>query len=305
MHEAYIDSTIEAMILASPEPLPGRKISQVLSDVTPSRVAQAVADLNTRYADGGTSFRIREIAGGYQYYILPEYVGYIEDLFARRRKLRLTRAALETLAITAYKQPVTKTDIEHIRGVASDGVLHNLLEKKLVAITGRAETVGKPLEYGTTNEFLKFFGLNALKDLPKMSEIEELIAASEPKSQTELRLDQSESGELPVKLNVADGTFDPEEREAADDTTGETMVISESESDSDVAESPLVEESESTETAVESEVAESPVGTLVLKKTTPETADDTTESEEADEDLEESEKVVPTNSENAVAAQTD
>jgi segregation and condensation protein B len=208
----YINSTVEALILASPEPISSRKIIQVIEDLTPSAIAKAVAKLNERYSESGVSFRIREIAGGYQFFILPEYVGYVEELFARRRKLRLTRAALETAAIVAYRQPVTKVDIEHIRGVASDGVLNNLLEKKLITIVGRAETVGKPLQYGTTDEFLKFFGLNSIKDLPKMAEIEELIAASESSDQTELTLIRDGDNEV-VKLNVADGTFNPRSRD--------------------------------------------------------------------------------------------
>jgi len=216
MENAYLTSTIEALILASPDPLPVRKITQVLDDATPSRVAKAVADLNGRYVEAGLSFRLRELAGGYQFYILPEYVGYVEELFSRQRKLRLTRAALETVAIVAYRQPVTKTEIEHVRGVASDGVLHNLLDKQLITIKGRANTVGKPLQYGTTDEFLKFFGLNRLDDLPKMSEIEELISASEPQSQTELELlEVKEEGA--EKLNIADGTFDPETRKRIED----------------------------------------------------------------------------------------
>lgn len=211
MDADYLASTVEAIILASPEPIPARKVAAVLDNVTPSQVGEAVANLNERYHSMDASFRVREIAGGYQYFIMPEYVGYVEELFARRRKLRLTRAALETVAIIAYKQPATKAEIEHIRGVASDGVIHNLLEKKMITIVGRAETVGKPLQYGTTDEFLKFFGLNKLSDLPKMSEIEELVSAAEQRNQTELVLQENEDGEL--KFNIADGTFDPESRD--------------------------------------------------------------------------------------------
>ncbi|RME30131.1 MAG: SMC-Scp complex subunit ScpB [Candidatus Zixiibacteriota bacterium] len=211
-------SAVEALILASPEPLPARKIVPVIPDMTPAKVAKAVAELNNRYMETGSSFRIRELAGGYQFYILPEFVGYVEELFTRRRKMRLTRAALETAAIIAYKQPVTKSEIEQIRGVASDGVINNLLDKKMITITGRAKKIGRPLQYGTTDEFLKFFGLASLDDLPKMSEIEELIAASESKNQTELPLPSDE--ETPVKLNVADGTFDPASR--FEDATPET-----------------------------------------------------------------------------------
>ncbi len=202
-------SIVEALILASPEPLPAKRMVQVLESATPSKINEAIATLNNRYMETGSAFRIREIAGGYQFHILPDYIGYVEELFTRRRKMRLTRAALETVAIVAYKQPVTKTEIEHIRGVASDGVLQNMMEKNMVTIVGRAKTVGKPLQYGTTDEFLKFFGLAGLDALPKMSEIEELLAAAQAQGQTELEL-QHESEELrAAKLNVADGTFDP------------------------------------------------------------------------------------------------
>jgi segregation and condensation protein B len=216
MHEEYRESAVEALILASPEPLPGRKICQFIEDLTPAQVAEAVASVNTRYAANGSSFRIREIAGGYQFYILPEYVGFVEDMFSRRRKLRLTRPALETVAIIAYRQPCTKTDIEHIRGVASDGVIKTLLEKNIITVMGRAEGVGKPLQYGTTSEFLKFFGLNSLNDLPRMTEIEQLISASDPMDRLQLRLNVEEPGEAP-KLNVADGTFTPDADSEAED----------------------------------------------------------------------------------------
>lgn len=215
MEDTYLASSIEAIILASPEPISARKISGVLEDTSTSKISEAVAKLNERYAQTESSFRIRQIAGGFQYYVLPEYVGFVEELYARRRKLRLTRAALETVAIVAYRQPVTKGEIEHIRGVASDGVLHNLLEKGMITIVGRAETVGKPLQYGTTDEFLKFFGLNKVEDLPKMSEIEELVRASDAKHQTELVLEERSDGQ--VKFNIADGTYDPLTRVQDDD----------------------------------------------------------------------------------------
>ncbi len=210
-------SIIEALILASPEPLPARKIAGMVEGVTPSSAGRAVAQLNNRYMEAGCSFRLRELAGGFQFYIVPEFAGYVQELFARRRKMRLTRASLETLAIVAYRQPVTKSEIEHVRGVASDGVVHNLLQKKLITIRGRAKTVGKALQYGTTDEFLKFFGLAGLSDLPKMSEIEELIAAEEPLAQTQLDLSQlSQEEAVAPKLNVADGTYDPSTDEDED-----------------------------------------------------------------------------------------
>jgi segregation and condensation protein B len=215
------DSIVEALILASPEPLPARRIADAAGGIAASGVAKAVAELNHRYLQSGSSYRIRELAGGYQFYIVPEYAGYVEELFTRRRKMRLTRAALETLAIIAYRQPVTKTDIEHIRGVASDGVVHNLLEKNMITITGRAESVGRPLVYGTTDEFLKYFGLNRLDDLPRMSEIEELIGtAEEPGQEARNFADGLPVPETAISPASADETEDDEigqeEEEAGD-----------------------------------------------------------------------------------------
>jgi len=221
MDSDYIKSTVEALVLASPEPIPGRKITQVLEEATSAQVNQAISELNEKYSEAGSSFRIRELAGGYQFYILPEYVGFVDELFTRRRKMRLTRAALETVAIIAYRQPVTKAEIEHIRGVASDGVIHNLMEKGMITIKGRANTVGRPLQYGTTNEFLKFFGLKSIDELPKMSEIEELISAGEDLNQTELNL---KDHNLALKLNIADGTYDPDKNYDDDDFSGEETV---------------------------------------------------------------------------------
>lgn len=222
IEEQYRTSKVESLILASPEPLASRRITKVIDDITPGQVSRAVADLNTGYATVGSSFRIREIAGGYQFYILAEYEGVVESLFAKSRKIRLSRAALETISIVAYRQPATKIEIEHIRGVASDGVLRTLLEKGLVAITGRADTVGKPLQYGTTNEFLKFFGLSKLDDLPQMSEIEQMISSEESRKQTEMEFAVDADGQV-QKLNIADGSFDPESRDRLEDGTGDDV----------------------------------------------------------------------------------
>jgi len=192
--EELINCTVEALVLASPEPVSLRKLSEAMNNLPAARIRQAVADLNNLYMGCGNSFRIREVAGGYQVHILPDFAQVIKSLLSKERTVRLTRAALETLAIIAYKQPVTKIDIEHIRGVSSDGVLHNLLERKLIVIAGRAETPGRPLLYKTANEFLKFFGLNRISDLPRLEEIEEMIREAEPsRDQTEIEFAGSEN----------------------------------------------------------------------------------------------------------------
>ena len=232
MKEEFKISVVESLILASPEPLPAKKIADMLDGFNSSQVAKAVAEINNRYVEAGCSFRIRELAGGYQYFILPVFTGYVQEMFSRTRKLRLTRAALETLAIVAYKQPVTKTEVEMIRGVASDGVLHNLLEKKMLTIKGRAETVGKPLQYGTTDDFLKFFGLNKIADLPKMSEIEELVKAGNTKDQPEFGFADESDDDNFQKLNVADGSVELEDEIESEESQAEEEFEQESEESS-------------------------------------------------------------------------
>lgn len=184
----YRTSVIEALILSSPEPLPARKIAEVVEDMNPAQVAEAIESLNEKYRRTDGSFRIRQIAGGYQCYITEEYTPFVDELHTRRRNVRLSRPALETLAIIAYRQPVTKIDVEMIRGVASDSAIHTLLERKLITMAGRSQTIGRPLLYKTTDEFLKYFNLNTLNDLPQMSEIEELISSDEDSTQQNLPL---------------------------------------------------------------------------------------------------------------------
>jgi segregation and condensation protein B len=198
----------------------------VVDGVTPGGVEEVIEELNKKYLNNDLSFRIRKIAGGYQCYIIEDYVGYVEELLTRRRNVRLTKAALETLAIVSYRQPVTKIDVEMIRGVASDSVLHTLLERKLVTIAGRAETVGKPLLYKTTDDFLKYFNLNSLDDLPRMEEIEELLATGDSESQQSLPLGSQLSNRSSITLktlgeSTEDKTEQLEETVAVSDDTGE------------------------------------------------------------------------------------
>jgi segregation and condensation protein B len=149
-----------------------RKKKQLIELVT---IHVAVQHLNSLYDQQERVFRIVEIAGGYQFATKPEYSEYVVRLSKEKSRRRLSGASLESLAIIAYKQPVSKVDVENIRGVNCDEVLKSLLEKNLITITGRAEAVGRPLLYGTTNDFLRHFGLHTLSDLPRPREIEELM----------------------------------------------------------------------------------------------------------------------------------
>lgn len=180
--ENIYTSVIEALIFASEEAISANEIIRAIKEIDGEDVQislqdieNCIEDLNKKYSQFSLSFKLVKIANGYLFATNPEYAKYIGYLSSEKSKKRLSQAALETLSIVAYKQPITKPDLEAIRGVNSDYILNTLLEKNLIKITGRGETVGRPLLYTTTDEFLKYFGLNNLSDLPKPREIEEIM----------------------------------------------------------------------------------------------------------------------------------
>lgn len=180
--EKIYNSIIEALIFASDEPLSSSEIVRAVkgidgdeTELTPNNVESVVDELNKKYEDDESPFLVKRISGGFLFATKPAYAKYIGYLSSEKSKRRLSQAALETLSIIAYKQPITKPEIETIRGVNSDYIINTLLEKNLITIKGRAETIGRPLLYGTTSEFLFYFGLNDLSDLPKPREIEEIM----------------------------------------------------------------------------------------------------------------------------------
>ncbi len=164
---------IEALLFASEKPIPPERMKDVIGDVAGGSVRALVDELNAEYKSSGRSFNIIEIAGGYQIATDPAYAPYIRKLYKTRREDRLSQPALETLAVIAYKQPATRADIEFVRGVNVDGVMKTLTERGLVKIVGRKDALGRPILYGTTREFLQYFGINSLTDLPSLREISE------------------------------------------------------------------------------------------------------------------------------------
>lgn len=170
---------VEALLFAADEPLSSRALAALLDDVTPAAVAGAVERLRADYLREKRAFHIREIAGGWQIVTRPEFAPWVSRLYAASTTPRLTQAALETLAIVAYKQPATRSELESIRGVTVDGVLRTLVERGLVRVAGRAEGIGRPLLYGTTDHFLEYFGLPGLDALPRPEELEILFADRE------------------------------------------------------------------------------------------------------------------------------
>lgn len=174
-----IESRVEAVLLSMSRPLSEAKLVDMLGlgsvnskDKMPvTMVKQAIDHLNSEYAQSGRSFRIERLAGGWQLLTLSKFGPLLTRVHGAKSQGRLTPAALDTLAIIAYRQPTLRSELEAVRGVACGDVLRGLMERRLVRITGRAEELGRPMLYGTTSEFLRVFGISRLEDLPQAREL--------------------------------------------------------------------------------------------------------------------------------------
>ena len=206
-------SLVEALIFAADEPLSIKQIKVIYDNqgiegeprsIEADEIEAIIAELNQEFHESDKAYRIIQIAGGYQFATLPEYAGWLGKLYRAQSRRKLSQSSLETLAIIAYKQPINKPEIEAIRGVNCDYVLRTLLEKELVTVVGRAETVGRPLLYGTTKDFLKHFGLNDVTDLPRPREIEEILGESQ--FETERRMLEAQAGAERMKEEEEDFT---------------------------------------------------------------------------------------------------
>jgi segregation and condensation protein B len=181
---SQLAAIIEALVFASPEPLTLKVLYKLLSDEPREDVQAALDAVKRTYADGG-GLHLVEVAGGYQITTRPEYHEWVRRLFHERTTAKLSVAALETLSVIAYKQPITAAEIGEIRGVNVTGVLSTLLERHLIKIVGRKNVIGRPFLYGTTKEFLIRFGLNDVSDLPKIEDISQQLGFELPALLTE------------------------------------------------------------------------------------------------------------------------
>jgi segregation and condensation protein B len=168
-------SEIEALLFASDAPISVGRLSSITGESSTKTIKEAVAELEEFYRSCNRSFGIVEVAGGYQVATLPEFASTVSLLFKSRRKARLSQAALETLAIIAYRQPISRAGVEAIRGVNCDGVLSTLTERELIVISGRGEGLGRPFLYSTTARFLEYLGLKDIRDIPDMEELEKSL----------------------------------------------------------------------------------------------------------------------------------
>ena len=166
--EPVVNSPLmEALLLSTHSPLTAGRLAELLDLDSTKPIRKAIKSLNDQYESAGRSFRVEQVAGGYQILTLPEFGDALKKMHQKEADAKLTKAALETLAIVAYKQPVLRADVEAIRGCACGETIRSLMEKHLVKIAGRAEEPGRPILYGTTKRFLELFGLNNIRDLPQ------------------------------------------------------------------------------------------------------------------------------------------
>jgi segregation and condensation protein B len=179
MSESEFKNIIEALIFASEEEISVKQIKEILDSenlkLSVNEIEEIINILKEEYSSGKKGFELINVSGGFQFVTRKEYSKFVGKLFEAKQKKRLSQSALETLSIIAYKQPITRSEIEFIRGVNVDYIVNSLLERELITIIGRADSPGRPIIYGTTKDFLKLLGLNSIDDLPKLKEINEIL----------------------------------------------------------------------------------------------------------------------------------
>jgi segregation and condensation protein B len=196
-----LKNILESLLFVAEEALSVERLKKLVGEADGAEIRQALAALQADYDSRRGGFYLAEVAGGFQFRTRPEYTAWIRRLI-EPRPVRLSKAALETLAIIAYKQPVIRTDVEHIRGVDCGGVLRQLLERKLVRVLGRKEIAGRPLIYATTKRFLETFDLKDLKDLPTPREIEDFGKAP-LEGRGNVTIEPDEEASLPAQIAEA------------------------------------------------------------------------------------------------------
>ena len=232
---------IEALVLSSPEPISAEKLAEIIPYCKPGQAKDLVNELNTEYVEQDRAFEIWEVAGGFQIRTRAEFSGYLQKL-QKERALRLSPAALETLAIIAYRQPTTRAEIEEVRGVDAGATVRSLLERQLIRIAGQREVPGRPMLYATTRRFLEVFGIENLKSLPSLRELDELakeqgLLDPEAQDESEAVIDEGaeirEGSEEPVEPVEADTNDGDDAHSAGPDGSDEGEDLSEPLEDDD------------------------------------------------------------------------
>ena len=179
MEDHELKSAIEALLFVSGNPLSADRLKSIFEEATAEQIEAQLLALRQEYDDRGAGIMLAEVAGGYQFATRPENAAWVRKFKSVKVSAKLSKPALETLAIVAYKQPITRSEVEAIRGVNIGGIMRNIMERRLVKIMGKKDVPGKPMLYGTTLEFLQYFGLKDLSALPTLREFQELEAGEE------------------------------------------------------------------------------------------------------------------------------
>jgi segregation and condensation protein B len=225
LEDHELKSAIEALVFVSGSPLSPAKLKGIFEEASAEQIQEQVRLLQQEYIERGSGLMLAEVAGGYQLATRPEHFGWVRKFKSVKVSSRLSKPALETLAIVAYKQPITRSEVEAIRGVNIGGLMRNLMERHLVKIVGKKDVPGKPMLYGTTPEFLQYFGLNDLSALPTLKEFQELEAGEEVME--EVPLDEGEDADTSsLRKATEEEAFSPEttETEAIPEMSAEENV---------------------------------------------------------------------------------
>ena len=209
-----LKGAVEAIIFISEGPATIAEIQDILEGLDSETINSIVQELKSDYEQRNSGIKLIEVAGGYQMVTSPNYANFIKKFYKKKHSEKLTLPSLETLSIIAYKQPVTRVEIESIRGVNVDGVIKNLLEKGLIRIVGKKEVIGRPFVYGSTRNFLEYFGLNSLEELPPVEEFVQTLSERETAEITPLGEEELEN--VPPQTNS---------HPAVDKTPAESITI--------------------------------------------------------------------------------
>lgn len=217
MEDSELKKVLETLLFITDAPLPVSRIAQLCEIKNKERLESLLVELRRSYDEEGRTLQVMQVAGGWQLATRPEYGLWVRKLYQNKMTVRLTQAALETLCIIAYKQPLTRAEIEAIRGVEVIGPLETLTQRRLITVVGRRESIGRPILYGTTGEFLRQFGLNSLDDLPRLESfnIENMAEAAQA---TAVELIEQES--IPEPEPVAEGEPPADPARSAGEGTG-------------------------------------------------------------------------------------
>jgi len=234
---------VESILFASQKPVSAKELSNFLkgaaeaakenpeitcfAKVKSAQLQDAIEQLEREYAETGRAFEVRESAAGWQLVTKADFAPWLRQLFPENRQARLSAPAMETLAIIAYRQPITRADIEAVRGVAVDGVMQTLLDRNLVRIAGRSEIAGRPLLYETSQFFMEHFGLKDLDDLPNASELRKIpLPKAEPPKETPAETPTETPAEAPAEPAPEEATDNPSASDTAPSSTTDSSTPS-------------------------------------------------------------------------------